>query len=132
MGGASQSLDDGVAQEKKEKKITFHEPDLCYFHSNETAAEGQDAQDPMRDKTYAKAYSPHAIGPHDIRAHGKENVENNTESRRSERIANKTKTSLTMEKQATQLLMKKSGMIEQNIVVDEVAHSKFRVQSHSH
>jgi len=48
--------------------------------------------------------------------------------RKSLRLANKAKTNLTMEEQATQLLMKKCGVLEPDQVAEEKHHGKFRAQ----
>ena len=48
--------------------------------------------------------------------------------RKSLRLANKPKTNLTMEEQATQLLMKKCGVLEPDQVAEEKHHGKFRAQ----
>lgn len=59
----------------------------------------------------------------------KANTEANSEpQRKSTRIANKPKTNLSMEAQATQLLMKKSGMWDEDPVPSHAAQEKFTHQ----
>ena len=67
------------------------------------------------------------------KAKGKENAEAGKNGpsdsmRKSLRLANKPKTNLTMEEQATQLLMKKCGVLEPDQVAEEKHHGKFRAQ----
>lgn len=71
----------------------------------------------------------------DRRGFGKENEgsyslsQGATESKRkSERIANKPKTDLSMQEQAAQSLMKKCGILNPKKVADEANHHRFRTQ----
>jgi hypothetical protein len=64
---------------------------------------------------------------------GKENVESGKaglidSQRKSIRLANKPKTNLTMAEQATQLVMKKCGVLEAGKVAAEEDHGRFRTQ----
>ena len=64
---------------------------------------------------------------------GKENAPANINSatnskRRSERLANKPKTGLTIEEQATQLLIKKSGVLDMEMESTQTAKEKFITQ----
>lgn len=59
---------------------------------------------------------------------GKENEVGRASQKKSERLANRPKSDLSMQEQATHLLMKKCGIIQPRKKVDEADHHRFKSQ----